>query len=183
MFVSVFVLLIVGTVTHSTAITPADTRDIVVSLALPSSILPVVVIVQRVGELVFVTILFHSMATTHALTRVILVSVACQSSIDHTPSAVDVLPVIPATGNPVQFVSVPDDGVPSTGVVRVGELENTSDPLPVSSLITPASCEEVVDANCDRGLVVKASHPPVIVTNSSPVSPAFTFGNLPVCPE
>lgn len=75
---SVLVLLIVGTVTPSTAITPADTRVIVVSLA-------------------------------------------CQSSIDQTPRAVDVLAVIPATGNPVQFVRVPDDGVPRTGVVRVGE--------------------------------------------------------------
>lgn len=71
-------LLIVGTVTHSTAIIPAESRDIVVSLA-------------------------------------------CQSSIDQTPRAVDVLAVIPATGNPVQFVRVPDDGVPRTGVVRVGE--------------------------------------------------------------
>lgn len=38
MFVMVLVLEIVGTVTHSTAITPADTRDIVVSVACPSSI-------------------------------------------------------------------------------------------------------------------------------------------------
>ena len=38
LLVSVLVLLIVGTVTHSTAITPADTREIVVSVAAPSSI-------------------------------------------------------------------------------------------------------------------------------------------------
>lgn len=37
LFVRVSVLLIVGTVTHSTAITPADTRDIVVSEACHSS--------------------------------------------------------------------------------------------------------------------------------------------------
>lgn len=37
------------TFTPSTAILPADTRDIVVSEASPSSILPVVVIVARVG--------------------------------------------------------------------------------------------------------------------------------------
>ena len=36
------------------------------------------------------------------------------------------------------------------GVVRVGEVPNTSDPLPVSSDTTQASCEEVVDANCER---------------------------------
>lgn len=46
---SVLVLDSVGTVTPSTAITPADTRDMVVSLALPSSIFPVVVIVPSVG--------------------------------------------------------------------------------------------------------------------------------------
>lgn len=49
LLVSVLVLLIVGTVTPSTAITPPDTRDIVVSEALPSSIFPVVVIVPSVG--------------------------------------------------------------------------------------------------------------------------------------
>lgn len=79
LFVSVLVLLIVGTVTPSTDITPADTRAI-------------------------------------------LVSDACQSSIDHTHNAVLVLAVIPATGNPVQLVSVPLVGVPRTGVVRVGEV-------------------------------------------------------------
>jgi hypothetical protein len=36
------------------------------------------------------------------------------------------------------------------GVVRVGEVPNTSDPLPVSSDTTQASCAEVVEANCDR---------------------------------
>ena len=43
LFVSVLVLLIVGTVTPSTAITPAALRDIVVSDACQSSIVPVVV--------------------------------------------------------------------------------------------------------------------------------------------
>jgi len=38
LFVIVLVLLIVGTVTPSTAITPADTRESVVSVAAPSSI-------------------------------------------------------------------------------------------------------------------------------------------------
>jgi hypothetical protein len=32
-------------------------------------------------------------------------------------------------------------------VVNVGSVQNTRTPLPVSSLITPASCAEVVDAN------------------------------------
>lgn len=39
----------VPTFTPSTAILPADTREIVVSVACPSSIFPVVVIVPRVG--------------------------------------------------------------------------------------------------------------------------------------
>ena len=79
LFVSVLVLLIVGTVTPSTDITPAETRAIEVS-------------------------------------------VACHNSIDHTHSAVLVLAVIQATGNPVQFVSVPLVGVPSTGVVKFGDV-------------------------------------------------------------
>lgn len=35
----------------------------------------------------------------------------------------------------MQLVSVPLDGVPSTGVTSVGDVANTSDPVPVSSLI------------------------------------------------
>lgn len=34
-------------------------------------------------------------------------------------------------GSPVQLVSVPDDGVPNTGVTRVGDVARTIDPLPV----------------------------------------------------
>ncbi len=67
-------------------------------------------------------ILTPSTATTHALTLVIEVSVACQSSIEPTHSAVAVLAVIPATGNPVQFVSVPLVGVQRTGVVKFGDV-------------------------------------------------------------
>ena len=36
---------------------------------------------------------------------------------------------------------------PSDGVVKLGEVANTSAPDPVSSEITPASCAEVVAAN------------------------------------
>jgi hypothetical protein len=63
-----------------------------------------------------------STAICPADSRDTVVSVACQSSIDQTPRAVDVLAVIPATGRPVQFVRVPDDGVPSTGVVKLGDV-------------------------------------------------------------
>lgn len=43
LLVSVDVELIVGTLIHSTATTPADTREMVVSVAFPSSMAPVVV--------------------------------------------------------------------------------------------------------------------------------------------
>ena len=41
-------------------------------------------------------------------------------------------PVVPAIGKPVQEVSVPEDGVPSTGVTKVGEVERTALPVPVT---------------------------------------------------
>lgn len=49
---------------------------------------------------------------------------------------------------------------PRTGVTRVGLVANTRAPDPVSSLITPASCAEVVEANCARVPDVRASPPP-----------------------
>ena len=59
---------------------------------------------------------------TPAETRAIVVSEACPNSIEPTPSAVEVEAVIPATGNPVQFVRVPEVGVPNTGVVKFHEV-------------------------------------------------------------
>jgi hypothetical protein len=50
-------------------------------------------------------------------------------------------------GSPVQLVRVPEVGVPSNGVVRVGEVANTKRPVPVSSDITPANSEDEVAAN------------------------------------
>jgi len=42
-------------------------------------------------------------------------------------------PLIPVdTGRPVQLVSVPELGVPSTGVTNVGDVPNTNAPEPVS---------------------------------------------------
>ena len=51
-----------------------------------------------------------------------MVSVACHSSIDHTHSASVVLSTTQASGSHVQFVSVPDVGVPRTGVVKFGDV-------------------------------------------------------------
>ena len=42
-------------------------------------------------------------------------------------------------GRPVQLVSTPADGVPMFGVVSTGDVAKTSNPVPVSSLITPSS--------------------------------------------
>lgn len=54
-----------------------------------------------------------------------------------------VVPVIPLAGTalavqlvhvPVRFVMTPEAGVPNAGVTNVGEVANTADPLPVSSV-------------------------------------------------
>lgn len=45
------------------------------------------------------------------------------------------VPVTPVErGSPVAFVSVPEAGVPRTGVTSVGDVANTSAPVPVSSV-------------------------------------------------
>jgi hypothetical protein len=62
---------------------------------------------------------------------------------------------------------------PILGVVIVGEVPNTSDPVPVSSEITPASSEDVVAANCDNLPVVKATlviAPVPPLTDETPVT-------------
>jgi hypothetical protein len=63
-----------------------------------------------------------------------------------TPTPV---PVTLPTGI-LQLVRSPEDGVPNAGVTRTGEVANTKAPLPVSSDITPANCNEVVAANTLR---------------------------------
>ncbi len=82
-------------------------------------------------------------------------------------------------GKPVQFVRVPDEGVPNAGVTRVGLLAKTNAPEPVSSDITPANCEEVVAANTAKVLPVVVSVPAVgsvtlvaaVVVNVNPKPP------------
>ena len=49
----------------------------------------------------------------------------------------------PAKGSPVQFVSVPEAGVPRAGDTKVGELANTRAPVPVSSSIDAARLAEL----------------------------------------
>ena len=64
-------------------------------------------------------------------------------------------------GSPVQLVRVPEVGVPSNGVVRVGEVANTKSPVPVSSDITPANSEEDVAAKTLSLLPVVVNVPAV----------------------
>lgn len=78
----------------------------------------------------------------------------------------------PASGKSTQFVSVPDEGVPIAGVTRVGEVANTRDQEPVSSLITHFNSSEVVAANCASVHDVSASHPPAGLDHFSPVASA-----------
>lgn len=55
------------------------------------------------------------------------------------PFAIGSVPVTPVeSGRPVTFVIKPDDGVPSAGVTRVGEVAKTRLPEPVSSVIAAA---------------------------------------------
>jgi hypothetical protein len=56
----------------------------------------------------------------------------------------------------IWVVLVAADAVGAVGVpVNAGDPANTRAPVPVSSEIMPASCAEVVAANCDNGLAVK----------------------------
>jgi hypothetical protein len=48
-----------------------------------------------------------------------------------------------AIGRPVAFVKVALVGVPRIGVTKVGEVANTADPVPVSSVKAPARLEEL----------------------------------------
>jgi hypothetical protein len=67
------------------------------------------------------------------------------------------VPAVKPEAVPVQFVKVPEVGVPRMGVTKVGDVANTNAPEPVSSLIVFFNCNDVVAANCERGLEVKAS--------------------------
>ena len=70
-------------------------------------------------------------------------------------------PLMPvARGRPLPLERVTLLGVPRAGVIRVGLFANTSAPVPVSFVITPASCAEVVAANWLSGWLTSASPPP-----------------------
>ena len=100
--------------------------------------------VTRVGEV----------ANTNAPVPVSSVTAAIKLADDGVPKKVATPVAKPDTpveiGRPVQLVRVPEDGVPNAGVTSVGEVANTNAPLPVSSDMTPANCNEVVAANTPR---------------------------------
>lgn len=130
---SVLVLEIVGTITPSTAITPADTRDIVVSVACHSSIdqtqiaVDVLAVIHDTGSPVqFVRVQDDGVQSTGVvragLVRVLLVRV----SVEFLDTNVSVAPV----GN----VNTPPDTVMAAilGVVNAGDqLRTIVDQVPV----------------------------------------------------
>lgn len=82
--------------------------------------------------------------------------VAVPSIVVNPPVALEVLakavatpvpkPLTPvAIGRPVALVRVPDVGVPNIGVTKVGEVANTAEPVPVSSVKAPSNWAEVND--------------------------------------
>lgn len=108
-------------------ITPeVDEKEILVALAAPS------VGVTNVGDV----------PKTNAPLPVSFVTAAARLALDGVAKKVATPAASPLTpepiGNPVQLVNVPDVGVPKIGVTNVGEVANTSDPLPVSSVIALA---------------------------------------------
>src|SRR5207237_2750434 len=57
-------------------------------------------------------------------------------------------------GKPVQFVKVPEDGVPMFGVVKDGEVANTRRPVPVLSVIAEL---RLADDGVVRNVVMPAA--------------------------
>lgn len=83
------------------------------------------------------------------------------------PLAIGKVPVTPVvSGSPVQLVKVPDDGVPRTGVTRVGEVPNTNAPEPVSPVTAAARFAELGVAKKVATLVPK---PEIPVATGRPV--------------
>lgn len=80
-----------------------------------------------------------------------------------TPAAA---PAKLATGNPVVFVSVPADGVPMLGVVRIGLVPNTRAPVPVSSVTAVARFAEDGVA---RNAAIPAASPEMPEATGNPV--------------
>ena len=89
---------------------------------------------------------------------------------DGVPKNVATLAPRPETpveiGNPVQLVRVPEEGVPRTGVVSVGDVANTSDPEPVS-LVTRVF--RFAEDGVARNVAAPAARPETPVEIGNPV--------------
>ena len=93
-----------------------------------------------------------------------------------TPAAKPETPL--EIGRPVQLVRVPEPGVPNTGVMKVGVLLKTNNPLPLSSDITPANSADVVAANTLSLLPVVVKVPAV----GNVTLEAAVVVNVKLCP-
>ena len=80
------------------------------------------------------------------------------------PAARPLTPVL--IGNPVQLVKVPEVGVPSSGVTKVGEVAKTAAPLPVSSVRAAAKLALLGVA---RNVATPVPNPLTPVLTGSPV--------------
>ena len=71
-----------------------------------------------------------------------------------------------AEGYPVQFVNVPEVGVPRSGVVSVGDVASTTDPVPVEAVVpVPPLATASVPANVIA--------PVLLLDGVNPVVPAL----------
>jgi hypothetical protein len=76
-------------------------------------------------------------------------------------------PLIPVLiGSPVQFVKVPEAGIPNTGATNVGEVAKTRAPVPVSSVIAAA---KLALLGVDKKVAIPAASPLTPVEIGRPV--------------
>ena len=175
LFVKVSVELVVTTPIPSTAILPAETLETVVSVACPSSIDPTpnAADVEGVKPLIGKPVQLVSVPADGVpklgVTKVgevesTLLPLPVEVVTPVPPLATGKVPVTPVVkGKPVQLVSVPADGVPKTGVTKVGEVDNTMLPLPVEVVtpVPPRATGKVPAVTCDA-LIEIASAPPEV---------------------
>ena len=76
------------------------------------------------------------------------------------------------TGRPVAFVSVTADGVPRLGVVRIGDVDNTMLPVPVTALlsVTPPYVRAPPSVVVPATLALPASHRSLNFSDELPMS-------------
>lgn len=70
------------------------------------------------------------------------------------------------TGSPVQFVRTPDVGVPNNGVTNVGDVANTAEPVPVSSVNVAA---KLALEGVDKNVATPVANPDTPVLTGKPV--------------